>query len=118
MNVESLFVARKVCISCEHEVPTEQNFCNQCRNVDAMEFASIDDIDLNKALPLLLRRLSAHIDEYKVKFSSTEPIETRNDIPFGVAYKELVRNTSAGQEIVSATAPRTVVMSLLVLARI
>jgi hypothetical protein len=99
MNVENLFVKKRVCITCEHEVPTEQNFCNQCRTVDPTKFASIYDIDLDRALSLLLRRLSTHIDEYKVKLDSTDPTEATSDIPFGMAYKELLMKRSVSQEI-------------------
>jgi hypothetical protein len=99
MNVENLFVTRKVCIACEREVPTEQNVCNHCRTVDATKFASIHDIDLNRAVPLLLRRLSTHIDEYRVKFNGAEPTAARSDIPFGVTYKELVTNRSVSQNV-------------------
>lgn len=99
MNVENLFVKKKVCIPCEQEVPTEQIFCNQCRMVDPTKFASIYDIDLDRALSLLLRRLSKHIDEYKVKLDSTDPTEATSDIPFGMAYKELLMNRSVSQEI-------------------
>ena len=99
MNVENLFVKKKVCIPCGHEVPTEQTFCNQCRMVDPTKFASIYDIDLDRALPLLLRRLSTHIDEYKSKLDSTDPSKATSDIPFGMAYKELLMNRSVTQEI-------------------
>ena len=99
MNVENLFVTRKMCIACEREVPTQQNVCNHCRTVDATKFASIHDIDLNKAVPLLLRRLSTQIDEYRVKFNDVEPTAARSDIPFGLAYKELVTNRSVSQDV-------------------
>ena len=94
MNVENLFSQRKVCISCEHAVLAEQKFCSQCRTVDSLKFASIYDIDLNRALPLMLRRLATSIDEYKVKFNDAAPTEASRDIPFGMAYKELVKNRS------------------------
>ena len=99
MNVENLFVKKKVCIACEHEVPTEETFCSQCRMVDPTKFATIYDIDLDRALSLLLRRLSIHIDEYKVKLDSTDPTEATSDIPFGMAYKELLMNRSVIREI-------------------
>jgi ribosomal protein L40E len=99
MNVENLFVKKKVCIRCENEVPTEQNFCNQCRMADLTKVASIYDIDLDRALSLLLRQSSTPIDEYQVKLDSTGPTKATSDVPFGMPGRELLLNRSVNQKI-------------------
>ena len=56
-----------------------------------MKLASIYGIDLNRALSLLLQRLSTHIGEHKVKFNGAEPAEAGD--PSGMASKEQVRQS-------------------------
>jgi hypothetical protein len=90
-KIENIFTKRKVYLECKLVVPYDQNFCERCQVTDQTKFASIYDVDVNKVLFLLIRRLSKHIEEYKRKIVSDIEAETNNDIPFGMAYRELLQ---------------------------
>ena len=91
MNIEDLFTKRRVCILCKCELSSNQNFCTKCQSTDRTKFASVYDIDLTKTLSLLIERLSIFIEEYKQKIIDHNDVETTNDIPFGIAYQELLK---------------------------
>jgi hypothetical protein len=90
MNVDDLFTRRKVCITCQLELPLNEHICQQCRSTDQKTTATVFDVDLHKVLPLLLQRLSKNIEEYKKKALQNDNSEQLNDIIFNRLYAQLV----------------------------
>ena len=90
-KVGDILTKRRFCFECQLKVPYYQNFCKRCQVTDQTKFTSIYDVDVNKVLLLLIRRLSKHIEEYKRKIVNNVAAETSNDIPFAMVYRELLQ---------------------------
>lgn len=95
LGISDLFIKRSVCLLCKTDLHFSEKKCTRCLVNDEKLRADIYNVDLNKVLTIMLKRLSPCIEEYKYKIKNNIDQNGTKDIPFGRLYRRLLEKHSS-----------------------
>jgi hypothetical protein len=75
---------------CKSNINCQEKKCLKCHVTDEKMQANIYDIDIQTVLTGMLKRLSPSIEEYKEKILNGIDVDSKQDVPFGILYKQLL----------------------------
>ena len=88
---DNIFTKRKVCLLCANDISGNLHSCPHCPASTETSIAIVYDADIRYLLFLLLKRVWTEMINYKKLIRENNDIYESNDIPFGAAYQDLLR---------------------------
>ncbi|CAF2789815.1 unnamed protein product [Rotaria sp. Silwood2] len=93
MQVDNLFVKRRVCLLCHNNIALSSDTCFKCNSNYTKQYADVFDADYEKLFSEVIERNYVDINQYRQKIITTQNDET-NDIPFQKIFREFQQTVS------------------------